>query len=112
VYSEKLKKRVTVPVTRDGYRHVFNQYSILTEHRDELVEYLEKRGIPTAIYYPIPLHMQEAFGYLGCREGDYPVSESLSRRIVSLPVFPEMTFEERDMVIEAIDSFFAGPNAG
>jgi dTDP-4-amino-4,6-dideoxygalactose transaminase len=111
-YSESLKQVVAVPAVRDGCRHVYNQYSILTEHRDELVEYLGRRGVPTAIYYPIPLHMQQAFGYLGYREGDFPVSESLSRRIVSLPVFPEMTAEERRMVIGEIASFFAGSNAG
>ncbi len=107
-YSEKLKPFVTVPVLREGYGHVYNQYSILTERRDELADHLRVHGMPTAIYYPIPLHLQEVFRYLGYREGDFPVSESLCSRIISLPIFPEMTSDERNCVIEGVISFFNG----
>jgi len=105
-YDEGLARYVKVPVVRDGYGHVYNQYTIRTDRRDELAEYLRERGVPTAIYYPIPLHLQEVFRYRGYGEGDFPVSESLSRSVLSLPVFPEMTVDERDYVIETIVSFF------
>lgn len=111
-YNEKLKLFVTVPVLREGYSHVYNQYSILADKRDELATHLQARGVPTAIYYPVPLHMQEAFGYLGYRKGDFPVSESLCNRILSLPIFPEMTAEERAQVIEGVSSFYDGSSAG
>jgi dTDP-4-amino-4,6-dideoxygalactose transaminase len=111
-YNTKLKSFVTVPVLRDGYGHVYNQYSILTDKRDELAAHLKARGVPTAIYYPIPLHLQEVFGYLGYRKGDFPVSESLCDRILSLPIFPEMTAEERGHVIEGVSSFYDGSDVG
>ena len=105
-YNERLGPYVTVPGTRDGYSHVYNQYTIRTDRRDELAAYLSDRGVPTAVYYPIPLHLQEVFQFLGHREGDFPVSESLSRRVLSLPVFPELTKDEREHVIQSILSFF------
>jgi dTDP-4-amino-4,6-dideoxygalactose transaminase len=112
VYNKKLNAYVKVPVLRDGYAHVYNQYSILTDRRDELAEFLKERGIPVAIYYPIALHMQDVFAYLGYRQGDFPVTESLCRSILSLPIFPEMTAEERGHVIEGIASFFEASSAG
>jgi dTDP-4-amino-4,6-dideoxygalactose transaminase len=105
-YNEKLNAHVTIPVLRDGYTHVYNQYSILTDRRDELADYLRERGIPSAIYYPIALHMQEVFSSLGYRRGDFPVAESLCDRILSLPIFPEMTEEEQDSVVDGVVSFF------
>jgi len=111
-YNAKLKPFVTVPVLRDGYSHVYHQYSILAYKRDELAAHLQARGVPTAIYYPVPLHLQEVFGYLGYRKGDFPVSESLCDRIISLPIFPEMTAEERTQVIEGVSSFYDGSSAG
>jgi dTDP-4-amino-4,6-dideoxygalactose transaminase len=105
-YAERLEEFVRVPVSKDGYGHVFNQYSILTQKRDELRMYLQERGVPTVVYYPIPLHFQEVFQYLGYREGDFPVSEEVSGRILSLPVFPELSQDEREYIIETILSFF------
>ncbi len=105
-YNERLGEFVKVPVSKDGYGHVFNQYSILTKKRDELRKYLQERGVPTVVYYPIPLHLQEVFQYLGYRKGDFPISEEVSTRILSLPVFPELSQDERDYIIETILSFF------
>jgi dTDP-4-amino-4,6-dideoxygalactose transaminase len=110
-YNENLSSHVTIPMLRDGYTHVYNQYSILTDRRDELADYLRERGIPTAIYYPIALHMQEVFSNLGHRRGDFPVAESLCDRILSLPIFPEMTVKEQDSVIDGIVSFFDTPSS-
>lgn len=111
VYTEGLREFVSVPETKDGYRHVFNQYCILTERRDELAGFLRERGIPTAVYYPVPLHLQPVFAYLGHRQGDLPVSEQASRRILSLPVFPELTRREQDHIVQSIRSFFTQPGA-
>ncbi len=105
-YSERLGKYVKVPVCREGYSHVFNQYSILTKKRDGLVEYLLSRGVPTAIYYPISLHLQEVFQGLGYRKGDFPVAETASEQILSLPVFPELEESEREYIVNAVVSFF------
>ncbi|MGQ9615291.1 MAG: DegT/DnrJ/EryC1/StrS family aminotransferase [Spirochaetota bacterium] len=107
IYNEGLKGLVSVPETKDGYRHVFNQYCILTDRRDELAKFLNERGIPTAIYYPIPLHLQPVFAYLGYREGHFPVSESVSRQILALPIFPELTTEEQNYIIESIRAFLS-----
>lgn len=105
-YNEMLKDFVTVPMPRKGFRHVFHQYSILTDKRDELIEYLHKREIPTAIYYPVPLHLQEVFRYLGYKEGDFPVSEKVSREILSLPIFPELTDNEREYIAKTVIEYF------
>jgi dTDP-4-amino-4,6-dideoxygalactose transaminase len=107
-YSDILGETVEVPVTRPGYGHVFNQYSVLADRRDELVDHLKADGVPTAVYYPLPLHLQEAFAYLGHRRGDFPVAEEISDRILSLPVFPELTEEERERVGASVLSFYGG----
>ena len=105
-YSERLEKYVKVPVCREGYSHVFNQYSILTEQRDRLVGDLASRGVPTAIYYPIPLHLQEVFLGLDYGKGDFPVAEEVSERILSLPVFPELEENEKEYIVNSIVTFF------
>jgi dTDP-4-amino-4,6-dideoxygalactose transaminase len=105
-YNERLKEHVTVPVSHEGYYHVFNQYSILTKRRDELISHLASKGVPTAVYYPIPLHLQKVFSYLGYREGDFPTSEGFCKEIVSLPVFPELTENEREYIADSVVSFY------
>ncbi|MFW6139677.1 MAG: DegT/DnrJ/EryC1/StrS family aminotransferase, partial [Spirochaetota bacterium] len=105
-YNEKLKNYVSVPRVQEGFYHVFNQYSVMTEKRDQLMDYLGKKGVATAVYYPVPLHLQEVFGHLGYKKGDFPVSERASERILSLPVFPELKDEEREYVCDSIVSFF------
>jgi dTDP-4-amino-4,6-dideoxygalactose transaminase len=107
-YSSVLRENVKVPVERDGYRHVYHQYSVLADRRAELCDYLRERKIPTAIYYPLPLHLQEVFGELGYGPGDFPVTEETSRRILSLPIFPEMTTAERTKVADTVVNFFKG----
>lgn len=105
-YSEKLKEYVTTPFIKEHNKAVFNQYTILSEKRDELMKHLNENAIPTAIHYPKPLHLQECFTSLGYKEGDLPVSEKISNNVMSLPMFPEMTEEEQDMVMEAIEGFY------
>jgi len=105
-YSEKLKNLVKTPYIKSNRKAVFNQYTIRTEKRDELIKFLNQNGIPTAIHYPKPLHLQEAFSYLGYKKGDLPVSEKVAKEVISLPMYPEMTEEEQNMVIETIYNFF------
>jgi dTDP-4-amino-4,6-dideoxygalactose transaminase len=105
-YNGRLSGCVTVPRWNDADGHVFNQYSIMTDRRDELVEHLKGRGVPTAIYYPSPLHLQDVFFALQYREGDFPTSERVSRRILSLPVYPELPEEERAVVADSVVAFF------
>jgi UDP-2-acetamido-2-deoxy-ribo-hexuluronate aminotransferase len=105
-YNDRLEKYVKVPICREGYFHVFNQYSILTEQRDRLTGHLSSRGVSTAIYYPIPLHLQEVFLGLDYDKGDFPVAEEVSERILSLPVFPELEENEKEYIVNSIVTFF------
>jgi dTDP-4-amino-4,6-dideoxygalactose transaminase len=94
------------PTVRDGFRHVFNQYVVEVEHRDALQAHLRIAGIGTAIYYRIPMHMQECFAHLGYRPGDCPVAERFARRSLALPVYPEMTIEQQDHVLDMLAGFY------
>ena len=105
-YNDNLKDWVTTPFKKQENKHVYAQYSIRTEKRDELMKHLNDNGIPTAIHYPRPIHMQECFKNLGYKEGDCPNSKEISNEIMSLPMYPEMTDEKQDIVIEAINQFF------
>jgi len=107
IYSEGLKDLdVTVPEVKPYLRHVYHQYVIRTKHRDELQEYLSNKGIGTAIYYPLPLHLQECYKDLGYREGDLPEAEKASKEVLALPMWPELTNEEVNYIVESIREFF------
>lgn len=99
--------RVKPPLAVDGYKHIFNQYVIRVEKRDELKSYLGERGIGTEIYYPVPLHLQKCFEYLGHRAGDFPVSEAAALDTLALPIYPELVEEQLAAVVAAIAAFYA-----
>ena len=101
-----LASQVQVPVSPENCYHVFNQYTVRVERRDQLQQYLRSRGIPTEIYYPEPLHLQPAFSYLGYRRGDFPEAESACRQVLSLPVYPEITEPQQRAVVENIAAFY------
>lgn len=105
-YTEGLRDVVLTPYIEQYNTSVFAQYSIMADKRDELIKYLNDNGIPTAIHYPVPLHLQEAFSYLGYREGDFSVSEKTSKGILSLPMSPFITQDEQDYVIEKVKEFY------
>jgi dTDP-4-amino-4,6-dideoxygalactose transaminase len=102
-----LDKLIVLPVEPEGLHHVYNQFVIRTPERDPLRDYLRSAGIPTEIYYPAPLHLQPAFGYLGYRAGAFPQSEKASQTVLALPVFPRMTEEQQKLVVDGIARFFA-----
>lgn len=90
-----------------GRRHVRHLCVVRVEERDGFRSFLDARGIETQIHYPVPIHLQEAYGFLGHRRGDFPVSESWADSAVSLPLYPEMRDQEQDRVVEAIRAWFA-----
>jgi dTDP-4-amino-4,6-dideoxygalactose transaminase len=85
--------------------HVYHQYVIRSRKRDSLAAHLKERGVDTAIYYPVPLHVQKCFAGLGCKEGDLPESERAAKETLALPIFPEMTQEEMEHVVRSIREF-------
>lgn len=105
-YNNELSEVVRTPVEPEGYYSVFHQYTIRTKDRDKLKEYLGEQGISTAIHYPLPLHVQQALKFLGYGKGDFPVAEKACNEVLSIPVYPEMTDEMVEYVIENILQFF------
>jgi len=107
-----LTRFVRYPVVpAPALHHVYNQFTIRAERRDELKEFLLKNGIPTEIYYPLCLHLQKAFSAFGYRAGQMPIAEKASEEVLSLPVFPELTDEQQDAVVAGIADFYvAGKN--
>ncbi len=103
-YSELLEnsEELKTPFVFEDRTCVYAQYSVLCKDREALSKKLNDAGIPTAVHYPIPLHLQEAFAYLGGKKGDYPVSERIGKSIMSLPMSPFLTQEQQDMVVKAI----------
>ncbi len=100
--------QVTTPVIDPRAWSIFNQYTLMADDRDGLLNHLRSREIGCAVYYPLPLHLQECFGHLGYRKGDFPVSEDCSGRAISLPVFGELREDERNEVISAVVEFYRG----
>jgi dTDP-4-amino-4,6-dideoxygalactose transaminase len=99
-------EQVQPPYTEPGNLHIYNQYIIRVPKRDELQTYLKEHHIGSAIYYPIPLHLQECFGYLGYKTGDLPESEKAAKETLALPVYPELMQEQQDYVIKTINDFY------
>ncbi len=92
------------------FEHVYNQFSIGCSKRNALREFLGAAGIPTEIYYPLPLHLQPAFAYLGHRTGDFPRAEMASQEALALPVYPELTQSQQESVVSAIANFYLKKN--
>ena len=100
-----IKGLVTPPPAPKGARHIYNQYCIRVERRDELRAHLAKEGVGAEIYYPLPLHMQQCFAYLGHRPEDFPESLRASRESLALPIYPELTEEQLAYVVDRVKRF-------
>ena len=97
---------VKTPFRAADNHHVFNQYTLRAQRRDDLKKCLDANGIGNAIYYPVPLHLQECFASLGYKEGDLPLSEQAAREAISIPVYPELTPAQLDAVAGTIRDFY------
>ncbi|WP_328745893.1 DegT/DnrJ/EryC1/StrS family aminotransferase [Geomonas anaerohicana] len=101
-YSELLQGGVGTPRLADGNSSVYAQYTVAVERREELQKGLAEAGIPTAVHYPIPLHLQPVFAGLGYQRGDFPVSETAGERVMSLPMHPYLTEEQLAFITEHV----------
>lgn len=102
-----LTEEITLPFERENVRHIYNQFVIrVPNKRDALKQFLAANEIGTDIYYPVSLHLQECFAYLGYKENDFPESEKASRETLALPIYPELTIEQQEYVVEKISEFF------
>jgi dTDP-4-amino-4,6-dideoxygalactose transaminase len=105
-YDQRFEGAAVIRPTAKEYAfHIFNQYSIMLENRDELRDYLSAKKVGTEIYYPLPLHLQECFKDLGYRVGDLPVSERCARQVLSLPIYPQLSEPEREYVADTVLEF-------
>lgn len=102
-------EEVVLPQVHPGRTHVFHQYTIRVPDRDRVAAELAQAGVQTAVYYPIPLHLQPMYAYLGYREGDLPAAEKASREVLSLPIYPELTDGEIERVGEALRAAVSTP---
>jgi dTDP-4-amino-4,6-dideoxygalactose transaminase len=94
------------PAPSQQFHHIYNQFTIRCQRRDELKDFLRNAGVPAEIYYPLCLHLQPAFQFLGYREDKLPVSEKASHEVLSLPVYPELQDAQQDRVVQAISDFY------
>lgn len=102
-----LTGRIELPRAPTDRTHTYNQFVIRVQERDGLRSFLKEKGIPTEIYYPLPLHLQRAFTYLGNKGGDFPQAEQASRRVLALPIYPELAEEQLNAIVAAIAEFYA-----
>ncbi|HKQ35272.1 MAG TPA: DegT/DnrJ/EryC1/StrS family aminotransferase [Nitrospiraceae bacterium] len=104
------KVQLPAPVYRDSgtkHYHIYNQFVLRVEKRDDLMGLLKQKGVGAEIYYPVPFHQQECFRYLGHKEGDFPESERAAKETVAIPIYPELTTGQQTEVVEAIAAFYA-----
>ena len=99
---------VKLPVEAGHGRHIYHQFVVRCERRDQLQAYLGERGIGSAVYYPVALHLQECFRELGAVEGDFPAAERAAREVLALPIYPELDDEGAAEVVDAVRSFYSG----
>ena len=97
--------KIRTPKIENYAFHIFNQYTLRVENRSALKEHLLKQGIGFEVYYPKPLHLQECFSYLGHRKGDFPEAEKCAEEVISIPIYPKLSIQEREYVADTILKF-------
>ena len=107
-YIDELRNidRIILPKKDNNNEHVYHQFVIKTNERDELQEFLKQKGIPSIVHYPIPPHLQKAYHFLGYKEGDFPVAEEIANTVLSIPCYPNMPIEDIEKVISSIKEFY------
>jgi dTDP-4-amino-4,6-dideoxygalactose transaminase/acetyltransferase-like isoleucine patch superfamily enzyme len=101
-----LEKELGFPITKEGNRHIFNQFVLRSSQRDELINHLRDHNIGCDIYYPVILSDQECFSYLNNKKGDFPISEKATEEVLAIPIYPELTREQKDYIVRAIADFY------
>lgn len=97
---------IELPSIQYENRHVYHQYVVRVPRRNKLRQFLLQEGVGTEIYYPVPLHLQECYAFLGYRRGDLPQAERASEETLALPIYPELTDLQQDFVVDRIDAFY------
>jgi dTDP-4-amino-4,6-dideoxygalactose transaminase len=108
-YSESLKEisGVQIPSEADFATSVYHLYVILVDDREGLQQFLTEKGISTGLHYPVPLHLQKAYAHFGYKKGDFPVAEQAADRLLSLPMFPELTNQQIEYIVESIKQYLS-----
>src|SRR5580765_4019006 len=102
----KHANRVALPLTAPGNFHVYNQFTVRAPKRDALRSFLKEKGVGTEVYYPLPMHLQNCYRYLGHQKGSFPVSEQAAEEVISLPIYPELTEAQQTYVVGMIAEFY------
>jgi dTDP-4-amino-4,6-dideoxygalactose transaminase len=107
-YNHELKNISEIILTKKikNNFHIYHQYTIRIKGRDELRAYLIKNNIPTAVHYPLPLHLQPAFKFLGYKKGDFPEAEKAAKEVLSLPIYPELKPTDQKFIVNRIKRFY------
>lgn len=103
-YQEALKKYKLQQINSDFFS-CYHLFVLESDRRDELIRYLGERGVQTLVHYPVPIHLQKCYEYLGYRPGDFPLSEKAANRIISLPIYPELEFDQQNYIIQLLNAF-------
>jgi dTDP-4-amino-4,6-dideoxygalactose transaminase len=103
-----LAEEIGLPAEREGARHIYNQFvvRVAESRRDALREHLQRADVGTEVYYPVPLHLQECFRFLGYGAGDFPEAEKAARETIALPIYPQLSVEQQQHVVDSIRRFF------
>jgi dTDP-4-amino-4,6-dideoxygalactose transaminase len=107
-YYQQLEEipQIALPYIHHKATTIYNQFTLIAEKRDELLDFLRNNNVGCAVYYPKPLHLQDCFSYLNYKKGDFPIAEEMAKKVISIPIYSEISKEQQDYVIEKIKEFY------